>query len=59
MNLDAEVDSTAHADERDPPLLIEVNNARDTVQDVFGAELADMSLRKVPITIVTGYNPQT
>ncbi|KAH0565457.1 hypothetical protein GP486_001157 [Trichoglossum hirsutum] len=59
MNLDAEVESTVHADARDPPLLIEVNNARDTVQDVLGAELADMDLRKVPITIVTGYIRKT
>ena len=54
MNLDVEADAIVRLDERDPPLLIEVNNDRDTVQDALGAELADMNLKKVPITIVTG-----
>ncbi|KAI9779256.1 MAG: hypothetical protein M1839_007508 [Geoglossum umbratile] len=59
MDLDAEVDTDGradgHADERDPPLLIELNDVQDAAQDALGAELVDMRLRKVPITIVTGY----
>jgi len=62
MDLDAEVDTDGradgHADEGDPPLLIELNDVQDAAQDALGAELVDMRLRKVPITIVTGLNPR-
>ncbi|KAH0536142.1 hypothetical protein FGG08_006964 [Glutinoglossum americanum] len=55
MNLNVDADAVMLTDESDPPLLIEINDARDTMQDALGAELADLNLRKVPITIVTGY----
>jgi hypothetical protein len=58
MNPYVEADADVLADNGGPPLLIEVSDVRDTAQDVLSAELADIQLRKVPITIVTGLTPR-
>ncbi|KAI9774663.1 MAG: hypothetical protein M1840_002912 [Geoglossum simile] len=55
MNPYVEVDADVHADSGGPPLLIEASDIRGTAQDVLSMELAGMRLRRVPITIVTGY----